>query len=136
MNTTNTAARTPGPYTARGGGHNYHAPIQSEDRSDMFDWSSGIDCYAPFTDDSPDPSADTDTQRIARAYGRTLAEAEANAAFIVEACNNYERVCAERDALAEALKDVLRIATAASHGVTGNAPRLERARAALAKVTP
>ena len=34
-----------------------------------------------------------------------------------------------------ALKDVLRIATAASVGVPGNQPRLERARAAIAKAT-
>lgn len=39
----------------------------------------------------------------------------------------------QRDELRAALKDVLRIATAASIGVTGNQPRLENARAALAK---
>lgn len=32
-----------------------------------------------------------------------------------------------------ALKDILRIATSASIGMTGNQPRLERARAAIAK---
>lgn len=31
---------------------------------------------------------------------------EANAAFIVEACNNYERVCAERDEFAKALRQI------------------------------
>jgi hypothetical protein len=40
------------------------------------------------------------------------------------------------DELVAALKDVLRIAMAASIGVSSNQPRLERARAALAKVVP
>lgn len=35
--------------------------------------------------------------------------------------------------LLAALKDILRIASAASIGVTGNQPRLDRARAAIAK---
>lgn len=34
-------------------------------------------------------------------------EDDANAAFIVEACNNYERIKAERDELAAALKTLL-----------------------------
>lgn len=38
------------------------------------------------------------------------------------------------EGLLEALRDVLRIATAASIGVTGNQPRIARARAAIATV--
>jgi hypothetical protein len=46
-----------------------------------------------------------------------------------------ESVESQRADLLAALQDVLRIATAASIGVSGNAPRLERARAAIAKAT-
>lgn len=47
------------------------------------------------------------------------------------------RLIAAAPGLLDALQDILRIATAASIGVSGNAPRLERARAAIAKaVTP
>jgi hypothetical protein len=45
------------------------------------------------------------------------------------------RLIAASTELLEALRDVLRIATAASIGVSGNAPRLERARAAIAKAS-
>jgi hypothetical protein len=51
---------------------------------------------------------------------------DADSAFIVSAVNAH-------DELVAALRDVLRIATAASNGITGNQPRLERARVALAK---
>lgn len=54
--------------------------------------------------------------------------AEANAALIVRAVNSHADLLA-------ALRDMLRIATAASVGVTRNAPRLDRARAAIAKAT-
>jgi hypothetical protein len=40
-----------------------------------------------------------------------------------------------KEQLVEALRDVLRIAEAASIGVTGNAKRLERARAAITRAT-
>jgi hypothetical protein len=43
------------------------------------------------------------------------------------------RLIAAAPDLLAALRDVLRIATAASIGVSGNQPRLDRARAAIAK---
>jgi hypothetical protein len=64
---------------------------------------------------------------IARVWS-DIGAAEANAAFIVRAVNAH-------DELVAALRDVLRIARAASIGITGNQPRLERARVALAKAT-
>jgi hypothetical protein len=64
--------------------------------------------------------------------GRTICEfpygLNADSAFIVRAVNAHEELVAT-------LRDVLRIATAASGGITGNQPRLERARVALAKAT-
>lgn len=65
------------------------------------------------------------------------AEIEANAAFIVEACNNYERVKAERDELAAALKRTLDALFNETHGQKDTpwvaTTKLE-ARAALAKL--
>lgn len=51
-----------------------------------------------------------------------------------EAAANARLIAAAPDLL-EALKDVLRIAKAASIGVTGNAKRIERADAAIARAT-
>jgi hypothetical protein len=45
------------------------------------------------------------------------------------------RLIAAAPELLEALRDVLRIAKAASIGVTGNAKRIERAESAIAKAT-
>jgi len=63
-------------------------------------------------------------------------EAEGNASLILDACNNYERVKAERDELAAALAQITR-ATGANLA-TGN--KLDNinsiARAALAKLEP
>ena len=89
---------------------------------------------------------------VATCSGLSPSEARANARRIV-ACVNacaglstkalekypgmFLRIveCAEqRDELAAALRDVLRIAKAASIGVTGNARRIERAEVALAKL--
>ena len=49
-----------------------------------------------------------------------------NAAFIVRACNSF-------DDLVAALRDMTRIARAASMGVSGNQPRIAKAEAALSK---
>jgi len=60
-------------------------------------------------------------------------EQEANAAFIVEACNNYERLKAERDELLAALRKVV---DAPNHAfATGDAlfDAVEYARRAIAK---
>lgn len=51
-----------------------------------------------------------------------------------ETLSNARLIAAAPDLLA-ALRDVLRIAKAASLGVSGNAPRLARAEAAIAKAT-
>ncbi|MDE1907619.1 MAG: hypothetical protein KGH75_14330, partial [Rhodospirillales bacterium] len=45
------------------------------------------------------------------------------------------RLIASAPELLDALRDVLRIAKAASIGVTGNAPRIARAKAAISKAT-
>ncbi|MGE0799902.1 MAG: hypothetical protein AB7G13_11595 [Lautropia sp.] len=50
------------------------------------------------------------------------------AEMVVRAVNSH-------GALVAALKDVLRIASAASIGITGNQPRLDRARAAIRAAT-
>ena len=63
-----------------------------------------------------------------------------NADLVIEACNSYESLRAERDALAEALRDA-RETIEALHGPVGweiyqdNAPEMVRLDAALAKVT-
>ena len=59
------------------------------------------------------------------AYGRPFAETQANTRLL----------CAAPDLLT-ALKDVLRIAKAASIGVSGNAERIRKAEAAIAKAHP
>jgi hypothetical protein len=49
-------------------------------------------------------------------------------AHLVKTCNAH-------DDLVAALRDMTRIATAASNGITGNQPRIEKARAALEKAS-
>ena len=88
---------------------------------------------------------------IAHALARrdSLKEDEANARRIVACVNacagipddvlpmvgkELDAYLKQRDELAAALRDVLRIAKAASIGVTGNAKRIESAEAALAKL--
>ena len=73
------------------------------------------------------------------ANGKTVAvvyDADADAAFIVEACNAHDTLTAENAALREALMDIVEIAShrwrALPHG-TPEKDRLEKARAALAK---
>jgi hypothetical protein len=70
----------------------------------MLDWSSGIDCVAPFHDHEVS-GYDMQTQTLARAHGRTLAEAEANAAFIVKACNAHDALVSALHATLALLND-------------------------------
>lgn len=73
---------------------------------------------------------------IVNAAGSSLGEASAGDPFIPmsQQLANARLFAASTELLA-ALQDVLRIATAASVGVSGNQPRLERARAAIAKAS-
>jgi hypothetical protein len=95
----------------------------------MLDWSSGIDCVAPFRDNEVS-GYDTQTQTLARAHGRTLAEAEANAAFIVKACNAH-------DALVHALALVIE-SYEAGDGAMATKQVIDHVRSILAtqRVTP
>jgi hypothetical protein len=61
----------------------------------------------------------------------TASDAQHRFVILVKHAGKLEQ---QRDELLAALKDILRIATAASIGITGNQPRLERARAAIASV--
>jgi hypothetical protein len=90
--------RTPGPWEVR-------------------EWSDtlGYDCMTGgvavsgggFKDIAVLDGADYGQARCSEISVELRAEIEANAAFIVEACNNYERVCAERDDLASAARRLL-----------------------------
>ena len=65
-------------------------------------------------------------------------EAQANAAFIVQACNSHDALVQQRDELAEALKDVLDALVDSDPGIytVNQSIVIDIARAALAKVKP
>lgn len=73
---------TPGPWIARDS-----ASGCSDMRDGMFDWSSHVDCEAPFYDseDSDRPGELVEHQTVSTAHGRTVAEAQANARLIAAA---------------------------------------------------
>ena len=80
------AAFTPGPWTARGGAYGC-----SDMRPDMLDWSSSVECIAPYeeAEDSDLAGETVETQVVATARGRTVKEAEANAWLIAAAPELY-----------------------------------------------
>lgn len=71
---------TPGPWNARGGGHGPRRPDP-----EMMEWSSGVDCIAPYTENEAGEFEPREDQTVAIAKGRTLKEAEANACLIAAA---------------------------------------------------
>lgn len=56
-----------------------------------------------------------------------------DANFIIDACNNYERVCAERDELLAALDNLVGLFISVPNGI-GESRTLREARATLAKL--
>lgn len=75
------------------------------------------------------------TGEIAFCGSKDLARDDANAAFIVEACNNYDRLLAERAELVTALERV-RDEMEASGGWVGDEECFSAIVAILAKVQP
>lgn len=79
------AQHTPGLWIPRGGGYTCADPALSEDRSEMMDWCSGVDCCAPFTENEYGGYACVEEQTVAKCYGRTLEESQANACVVAAA---------------------------------------------------
>lgn len=117
---------TPGPWSATGSSANYTPPGDRSDRSEMMDWSSGVDAVAPFTENEHGDFERVEEQGIARAYGRTIEEAKANA-----------RLIAAAPGLLAALQEAERHLTAISHPGCGATPGdpLHTIRAAIAAAT-
>lgn len=112
-----------------------HTP--GEWTAERIDYSKGLDVSFEVTSGRR-VIAGTYMREIKReAY--LIAEDEANARRIVACVNACEGIPTEAlesgavRELLEALADVLRIAKAASIGVTGNGPRIARAEAAIAQ---
>jgi hypothetical protein len=84
---------TPGPFTARG---NLYRRSQAQD-PDMMQWSSSIDCIAPFTDNEHGNFERHETQAVGTAHGRTREEAEANTHLFAAAPDLLEALIALRN---------------------------------------
>ena len=76
------AQHTLGPWTATGSAANYTPPGDRSDRSEMMDWSSGVEAVAPFTENEHGGFERVETQQVARGFGRTAEEAKRNARLI------------------------------------------------------
>ena len=87
----------------------------------MMDWCSSVDCIAPFTENEHGGYERVEVQPVAKGYGRTLEEAQANARLIA------------------AVPELLAVLIDARERMLGNSPSIkalrERADAAIASAT-